>query len=294
MKKIILLVIAGLWAFAVSAPAQEFIQIKGSDTSVNLVQRLAEVYMEKDPNTAIAVTGGGSGVGIAALIANKVQIADASRPMKDKEFAAAKENGVIATEIAIGIDALSVVVHHENPVKFLTMAQVGAIFRGEVTNWREVGGPNMPISLYGRQPNSGTYVFFQEHVLGNKDYSAKMKQMNGNAQIIEAVSADRSGISYVGVGYVYDDKGQVLPGIQVLDIAVGNAKPVSPLIKENIKAGVYPIARALYQYTNGKPKSNVKNFIAFVLSPDGQKVVEEMGFYPVAGQYLENNKKAGF
>lgn len=294
MKKSIILALAALVALPAIAAAQDFIQIKGSDTSVNLVQRLAEVYMEKDPATAIAVTGGGSGVGIAALIANKVQIADASRPMKEKEYAAAKENGVVATEIAIGIDALSVIVHHDNPVQSLSMAQVGAIFRGEISNWKELGGPNMPISLYGRQPNSGTYVFFQEHVLGNKDYSAKMKQMNGNAQIMEAVSSDKTGISYVGVGYVFDDKGQVLPGIKVLDISAGNAKPVSPLVKENIKAGTYPIARALYQYTNGKPKGNVKNFIAFILGPEGQKVVEEMGFYPVAGQYLENNKKAGF
>ncbi len=294
MKKTILITLAALMAFSAAVSAQDFIQIKGSDTSVNLVQRLAEVFMETNPNTAIAVTGGGSGVGIAALIANKVQIADASRPMKEKEYAAAKENGVIATEIAIGIDALSVVVHHDNSVKSLSMAQVGAIFRGEVTNWKEVGGPNLPISLYGRQPNSGTYVFFQEHVLGNKDYSARMKQMNGNAQIIEAISSDKSGISYVGVGYLFDDKGQLLPGIKVLEIFAGAAKPVSPLVKENIQCGDYPIARALYQYTNGKPKGQVKDFVAFILSPAGQRVVEEMGFYPVAGKYLENNKKAGF
>ncbi|HOY43607.1 MAG TPA: substrate-binding domain-containing protein, partial [bacterium] len=143
-------------------------------------------------------------------------------------------------------------------------------------------------------PNSGTYVFFQEHVLGNKDYSARMKQMNGNAQIIEAVSSDKSGISYVGVGYLFDDKGQILPGIKVLEISAGAAKPVSPLLKENIQRGDYPIARALYQYTNGKPKGQVKDFIAFILSPAGQRVVEEMGFYPVAGKYLENNTKAGF
>jgi len=294
MGKKLILVLAALMAFPAFVFAQDFIQIKGSDTSVNLVQRLAEVYMEKDPGTAIAVTGGGSGVGIAALIANRVQIADASRPMKDKEYAAAKENGVVVTEIAIGIDALSVIVHHDNPVKSLSMAQVGAIFRGEITNWKDLGGPHQPISLYGRQPNSGTYVFFQEHVLGNKDYAAKMKQMNGNAQIVEAVSSDKSGISYVGVGYVSDDKGQVLPGLKVLDIADGTAKPVSPLLKENIKAGHYPIARALYQYTNGKPKGSVKNFVAFILSPAGQQVVEEMGFYPVAGKYMENNQKAGF
>ncbi|HPR86654.1 MAG TPA: phosphate ABC transporter substrate-binding protein [bacterium] len=294
MKKRIYLALASLMAFSASVYAQGMIQIKGSDTSVNLVQRLAEVYMEKDPNTAIAVTGGGSGVGIAALIANKVDVADASRPMKDKEYAAAKENGVVATEIAIGIDALSVVVNAANPIQSLSMAQAGAIFRGEVANWKELGGPDMPISLYGRQPSSGTYVFFQEHVMGNKNYSPKMKQMNGNAQIIEAVAADKAGISYVGVGYVYDDKGQIHSSIKVLDISTGSGKAISPLEREKIKSGAYPIARALYQYTNGKPKGNLKNFITFILSPEGQKVVEEMGFYPVSGKYLENNKKAGF
>jgi phosphate transport system substrate-binding protein len=176
----------------------------------------------------------------------------------------------------------------------LSITQVGAIFRGEVNNWKDLGGTDMPISLYGRQPNSGTYVFFQEHVLGNRDYATKMKQLNGNAQIIEAISGDKSGISYVGVGYIHNDKNKVNPGIKVLDISTENSKPVSSLVKENIKTGIYPITRVLYQYINGKPKGKVKGFIAFILSPSGQKIVEEMGFYPVAGMYIENNNKAGF
>ncbi len=199
--------------------AQDMIQIKGSDTSVNLVQMLAETYMEKNPKIPIVVTGGGSGVGIAALINGQIQIADASRPMKEKEYAAAKENGVIPVEIAIGIDALSVIVNAGNPVKSLTIRQIGAIYRGEISNWKEVGGPDLPISLYGRQPNSGTYVFFQEHVLGNKDYSQKMKQMNGSAQIVEGVKSDQAGIGYIGVGYVHDEAGKVYEGMQVLDVA---------------------------------------------------------------------------
>jgi phosphate transport system substrate-binding protein len=275
--------------------SQDIIQIKGSDTLINLVQRLSEVYMEKNPNIAIAVTGGGSGVGIAALIANRVAIADASRPMKDKEYAAAKENGVLPYEIVIGIDGLSVIVNADNPVKSLTIDQIGAIFRGEIANWQEVGGANKPISLYGRQPNSGTYVFFQEHVLGNKDYSPKMKQMNGNAQIVESVKVDQSAIGYVGVGYVYDEQGNVSKGLRVLTVAKdAKSEPVDPLNAENVKSGKYPVARALYQYVNGKPIGSVKDFVAFELSPQGQKVVEEMAFYPVSGKYLEQNKKAGF
>ena len=278
-----------------STSSQDFIQIKGSDTLINLVQRLSEVYMEKYPNNAIAITGGGSGVGIASLIANRVQIANASRPMKAKEYTAAKENGVVAYEIVIGIDGLSVIINADNPIKSLSVEQIGKIFKGQTTNWKEVGGPDKAISLYGRQANSGTFVFFQEHVLGKKEYSPKMKRMNGNAQIVEGVLADKTGIGYVGVGYIFDDKGHVRNGLTVLDVARdANSDAVTPLVAENVKSGKYPIARALYQYTNGKPKGSVKDFIAFELSAEGQKIVEEMSFYPVAGQYMEQNKKAGF
>jgi phosphate transport system substrate-binding protein len=294
-RNLIILSLIAVLIFGGNILSQNLIQIKGSDTLINLVQHLAEVYMEQNPTAAIAVTGGGSGVGIAALIANNVAIADASREMKEKEYAAAKENGVIPCEIVIGIDGLSVIVNGSNPIPSLTIDQIGAIFRGDISNWSEVGGANLPVSLYGRQPNSGTYVFFQEFVLGNKDYSPKMKQMNGNAQIIEGIKADKGAIGYVGIGYVYDENKSVMAGIKVLEVSIdAKSKPVTPLVVENVKTGLYPIARALYQYTNGKPKGAVKNFIAFELSPEGQKIVEEMGFYPVSGKYLEQNKKAGF
>jgi len=295
LKKILVVILVAGTLYSGSLISQDMIQIKGSDTLVNLVQRLSEVYMEKNPDSFIAVTGGGSGVGIASLISNRVAIADASRPMKVKEKTAAKENGVIPYELVIGIDGLSVIINKDIPIKSLTVDQIGAIFRGEISNWSEVGGPNKAISLYGRQANSGTYVFFQEEVLKKRNYSAKMKRMNGNAQIIEGIKADKSAIGYVGVGYLFDDKGNILDGIKVLEVAKDlKSKPVSPLVSENVKSGLYPIARALYQYVNGKPKDAVKDFIAFELGVEGQKVVEEMGFYSVAGKYLEQNKKAGF
>ena len=295
MKRSIV-IIALITMFVVGdANSQDFIQIKGSDTLINLVQRLAEVYMEKNPNTAIAVTGGGSGVGIAALISNRIQIADASREMRDKEMDAAKKNGVVPYKIVIGIDGLSVTVNGSNAIKSLTVDQIGAIFRGEITNWKDVGGPDRTISLYGRQANSGTYDFFQEYVLGNRNYFPKMKQMNGNAQIVESIINDKAGIGYVGIGYVVDDSGNVRKGLRVLDVAMdAGSKPVTPLNAENVKSGKYPISRPLVQYTNGKPKGTVKEFIAFELGPEGQKIVEEMSFYPVSGAYLEQNKKAGF
>jgi phosphate transport system substrate-binding protein len=293
-RKSIVLTLIGVFLVS-NILAQDFIQVKGSDTMINLVQRLAEVYMEYHPNTAIAVTGGGSGVGIAALIADRVQIANSSRSMKDKEMSAAKENGVIPFEIAVGIDGLSVIVNASLAVDDLTIEEIGRIFRSDVTNWKEVGGPDQMISLYGRQANSGTYVFFQEQVLALKDYSPRMKRMNGNAQIVEGVIADKSAIGYVGVGYVYDDKGNVRDGLKVLKVAMNaNSEPVTPLVPENVKSGKYPISRALYQYVNGKPAGAVKDFIAFELGPEGQKIVEEMSFYPVAGESVENNRKDGF
>lgn len=296
MKRIFLITMIFLGVIASQNTAQEMIQIKGSDTLINLVQTLSEEYMDKYPEKAvIAVTGGGSGVGIAALIANTVDIANASREIKEKEVTAANENGVVPTEIVLGIDGLSVIVNADIPVNSLTVAQIGAIFRGDITNWNQVGGPNKNISLYGRQPSSGTYVFFQEFVMGNKNYSTKMKQMNGNAQIIEGIKADKSAIGYVGVGYVFDESGNVMEGLKVLTVSKDkNSEAVTPLVAENVKSGKYPIARPLLQYTNGKPQKHVKDFIAFELSPEGQKLVEKMGFYPVAGKYLEVNKKAGF
>ncbi|MFO7888813.1 MAG: PstS family phosphate ABC transporter substrate-binding protein [bacterium] len=294
MKKIITVILVALFFITINLSAQSFIRIKGSDTLINLVQKLAEVYMEENPNTAIAVTGGGSGVGIAALIADRVDIADASRQMKPKEIEAAHKNGVDPVEVVVGIDGLSVIINAENPVSSLTMDQIGLIFRGETTNWKDVGGPDKEISLYGRQANSGTYVFFQELVLKKKDYSSDMKRMNGNAQIVEGVAADKEGIGYVGIGYVYDDEHNLRKDIKVISVTQGEAEPVSPLISENVKSGKYPIARALYQYVNGIPDGDVKKFIAFELSDKGQKIVEDLSFYPVSGEYKFQNEKAGF
>ncbi len=293
MKAFIALMMSML--FAAGVFAQGMILVKGSDTIVNLAQRLAEAYMEKNPKASVAVTGGGSGVGIAGLINGQIAVANSSRPMNAKEIAAAKENGIIPVEIILGIDGLCVVTSEAVGLKSLTNDQIGAIYRGEVSNWKDMGGPNIPISLYGRQPNSGTYVFFQEHLLRNKNYSPKMKQMNGNAQIIEGIKAEKGGIGYVGVGYVYDDKGNVTNGLRVLDVAKdAKSKPVSPLSAENVKSGLYPISRPLFQYVNGKPKASVKEFIAFELSAEGQKVVEEMGFYSISAKYQAQNRKAGF
>lgn len=284
----------GLIVPATSVSAQrKMMQIKGSDTLVNLVQILSEAYMAKNPRNPIAVLGGGSGTGIAALINGTCDVANHSRPMKEKEIQMAKDNGVTPHTFVIAVDGLSVIVNESNAVSRLTMDQIGAMFRGEIKNWKEVGGPDKTISLYGRQSNSGTFVFFQEHVLGKQNYSADMKRMNGNAQIVEGVTADKFGIGYVGVGYVADAQGNVRKGIKIMKVAKNaNSPAYSPLNKAAVNSGDYPIARGLFQSTAGVPKGAVLDFVKFELSPEGQKIVEKEGFFPIgADQMAENEKK---
>ncbi|MCD6574898.1 substrate-binding domain-containing protein, partial [Candidatus Aerophobetes bacterium] len=168
---------------------------------------------------------------------------------------------------------------------------ISKIFKGEIKNWKEVGGKDIPISLYGRQGNSGTFVYFRDNVV-RADYSDRMRRMNGNAQIVEVVRRDVSGIGYVGVGYVLKEGGKVTEGIKVIEVAKDKNSPaVSPLNPENVKKGLYPITRPLYQYSNGVPGGNLLDFIKFELSDEGQKIVMEEGFYPISQQYKRLNQK---
>lgn len=279
--------LSGLVLMAGAASA-EMIQIKGSDTIINLVQKEAEVYMQENPGVKISVTGGGSGTGLAALVNKKCAIANSSRAINPKEVENAVTTGVTPSRIVIAIDGLSAVVNAGNPVAKLTVDQIGKIFRGEVKNWSEVGGSDMPINLYGRQSNSGTYGFFREMVLKG-EYSSKMNTMNGNSQIVEAVKADPSGIGYIGVGYA-----KSAAGITILDVAMKQGgKYESPLDKAAVEAGTYPIARPLYQYVDGDPAGTIKNFLAFELSEKGQQIVEEEGFYQISAEYKTANARFG-
>jgi phosphate transport system substrate-binding protein len=263
------------------------VMVKGSDTILNLSQRLAEQFSTVQPDVTVSVAGGGSGVGINALINGECDIANASRGIASKEISAARSNGVNPTRIVVAIDALSVIVHARNPVSRLTLAQLGAIYRGEVTNWSQVGGPNKRIVLYGRQPSSGTFVFFRDEVV-KAEYATSMRQMNGNAQIVEGVKADEGGIGYVGLGYIRDADG-------FKPLALGREESgefVSPTDEAKVDAGLYPLTRPLFQYTNGKPRGDARALIEFELSPAGQQVVEEEGFLPVTSDYAEQNSAA--
>jgi len=285
--------ISVLALIGIEARGQNMIQVKGSDSEVNLVQRLAEVFMKKNPDVNIAVTGGGSGTGIAALINKTTDIANSSRELNPKEEEAAKNAGLQPFRVIFATDGISVIVHPQNPINKLTLEQLGKIFKGEISNWKEIGGKDGKISLYGRQSNSGTYVFFREFIL-KADYSPHMKSMNGNAQIVEAIKKDKDGIGYVAVGYVVDQKGKVMPGIKVLNIAKdAQSEAYTPAKMDNVMSGKYPISRPLNQYLNGNPTGKLLHFIRFELSEEGQEIVRKEGFFPVQKNWVEFNRKQG-
>jgi phosphate transport system substrate-binding protein len=275
------------------AQGRKMIQVKGSDTMINLVQILAEEYMTKNPAAKLAVLGGGSGTGITALINGTTDVADHSRELNTKEINQMWERGVKPRTFVIAVDGLSIIVNEKNPITKLTMDQVGAIYRGDVKNWRAVGGNAQPISLYGRQSNSGTYTFLQETALKNKNYSSDVKEMNGSAQIIEGVLADEAAIGYSGVGYVVDKAtGKPMKGLRVILIAKDDkAEAFSPLDKDAVETGKYPISRGLYQSTNGKPSADIAAFLQFELGPEGQKIAEREGFYALGAKYSQENAK---
>ena len=276
-----------------AAQKQKMLQVKGSDTLVNLVQILAEEYMAINPQTPIAILGGGSGTGISGLINKTCDIANHSREWKQKEIDQAWETGVVPRFFIVAVDGVSIIVNEKNPVQKLSLRQLGAIYRGEIKNWKAVGGPDLAVSLYGRQSNSGTYVFMQEHVLGNKNYSTDMKEMNGNAQIIEGVLQDNGGIGYVGVGYIVDSATKkVRSGLKVVMISKDDQSAAfSPLDKAAMDSGDYPVARPLYQATNGKPSGAIADFIRFETSAEGQAIVEREGFFSIGPKHKEQNEK---
>jgi phosphate transport system substrate-binding protein len=256
---------------------RQTITVKGSDTMVLLGQRWAELYMKDRPDVTIQVTGGGSGTGIAALINGTTQICQASRPMKEEEKKSVNERRhADVVEIPVALDALAVYLSKDNPIEHLNMLQVARIFRGEVTNWREVGGGNAPVVLYGRENNSGTYVFFKEHVLNNADFAEKYQALPGTAAVINAVQKDRNSIGYGGIGYAKD--------VKTISIAKDSASPPVAPAMEHVLDNSYALSRQLFWYTAGAPSGGIKDFIDWVLGPDGQKIITEVGYYPLKAQ----------
>lgn len=256
------------------------IQIKGSDTMVNLGQAWAEAFMKANSKVSVAVTGGGSGTGIAALLSNTCDIAELSRELKPEEIEMARQKGFEPKQITVALDGLAVVVHPANPLSRLTLDQLAAIFSGSVSNWQEVGGSDLPIVILSREVNSGTHVYFKEHVLrrGRKDsqveFAANALMLSSSQAIADEVAQNPGAIGYFGMGYISAKE-------KALAIALNADSPyIQPTIA-NVISQAYPISRPLLMVTHGQPSGLVARFLDFVLSAAGQKIVVKIDFVPV-------------
>ena len=260
-----------------STGSRTSLTIKGSDTMVHLVSTWAEAFMRTNPDVEISVTGGGSGTGIAALINGTTDICAASRNIKDSERARAQQNGRSAFETVVARDGIAIVVHPSNNVSKLSHDQLKKIYTAVYTRWNQVGGPNRPVLALSRESSSGTYVFFQEHILEQQDYAQSVRLMPATSAIIQSVSTDRGAIGYVGIGYAHD-AGQ---RVKVLRIKATESGPAVTPSEATVRSGEYSIARPLFFYTNGAPTGAAKRFVDFCLSAEGQRIVRETGYVPV-------------
>jgi len=250
------------------------LQIKGSDTMVNLGQAWAEAFNKLHPKVNIAVTGGGSGTGIGALLNGTCDVAESSRAVEEKEIKQAEKNGVAFNQEIVAL------VHPSNPVKNLTMDQLREIFMGNIKRWKTVGGPDIPIVLLSREVNSGTHIFFKEHVLrrgkkkGTEEFSPGALMMPSSFASAEEVANNENAVGYYGLGYIS-------PRQKVVAVAKDDFSPfIEPSI-ESVRTNAYPISRPLYLYTNGRPTGLVKEFVDFVYSKEGQDIVKRTDFVPI-------------
>jgi len=263
---------------------QGFIQAKGSDTMVNAIQMVSEEFMKEYPHIFIAVTGGGSGVGIASLINKTCDVATASREMKPKEIEIANQHGVHPREIVVAFDGVAVIVNKNNPVDKLTLEDLHNIFTGKATNWKQFGGKNLHIVTLSREVSSGTHMYFKEEViqLGKKDskeeFSKETLLLTSSQAIVEEVAGNEEAIGYLGMGYLSD---------RTKALRIAKSGEAYPPTIENVLQKTYPLSRGLYAYTDGEPEGVVKRFIDFTLSPAGQRQFIETGFVPARTSPVE-------
>ena len=273
-----LLTLAALAAGTLGCVARRgpVITVHGSDTMVLLGQQWAERYMSGHAGIIVQVNGGGSGTGIAALINGSTDICQASRPMKPKEREQMQAKyGSEPEEIVVARDGVTVYLHVSNPLPSLTVDQLRRIYRGEITNWKEVGGSDGRIVVYGRENSSGTYAFFKEHVLGESDFAPGVQTLSGTGAVVNAVAQDPAGIGYGGAAYA--------AGIRICPLS---AEPGSEAVHpdlESVLSGAYPLARDLYFYLRGQPEGATADFVNWVLGEEGQAIVSSVGYFPLSG-----------
>ena len=269
MKKLVLALSLALPLFAAKP-----LSIKGSDTMVIMNARLAEAFMTANPATQIQVTGGGSGVGIAALINGTTDIAASSRPIKTSETDKLKARfATVGYSYPIARDGLSVYLNEKNPVKDLTIAQIRDIYTGKVTNWKQVGGNDAQIILYSRENSSGTYTYFKDNVLLGRDFAPRAQTLQGTAAVVNAVAKDANGIGYGGAAYA--------KGIRFAGVKKDDKSPAVQPSLDTVRTGQYPISRYLYLYTRVKPSKEMKAFIDWATGPAGQQIVSKVGYFPI-------------
>ena len=268
-----LLALALLGAPGCGAKRSAPVTVKGSDTMVILGQRWAEAYMAAHPGATIQVTGGGSGTGIAALINGTTDICQSSRPIKGAETKQLVEKfGAPAHEVLVARDGLAVYLNEDNPIRELDLAQIKGIYDGTLTNWKALGGKDAAITVYGRENSSGTYEYFKEHVLGGADFAASVQTLPGTAAVVNAVAQDPRGIGYGGAAYA--------KGVRFCRVKPDAQSPGVEPSAENVNSGRYPISRGLFFYLRREPEGAAREFIDFALSPEGQKLVTDVGYFP--------------
>ncbi len=277
-----LILVTAVTAYASVAEARTVIQNKGSDTLVNVAQAWAEEYRKVDPDVAVAVSGGGSGTGIAAMINGTVDIANASRKMKDKEIKLANERGQSPVEHIVGYDALAVFIHQDNPLNEVTIEQLAEVYGedGKFENWADLGievpgCKDQTMVLVSRQNNSGTYAYFRQAVLGKaRDYKLGTRDMHGSKDVVDLVEKTPCAIGYSGLAYATDHI--KMPCVSKAD----GESCVIPTVA-TASDGSYPIARPLLMYTNGEPQGAIKAYMDWILSDVGQCIIQQKGYAPI-------------
>ncbi|MBK7130812.1 MAG: PstS family phosphate ABC transporter substrate-binding protein [Crocinitomicaceae bacterium] len=272
---------------------RENIIIKGSDTEFLLVKELSDEFKENH-DVDFDVTGEGSSKGIEALIANETSIANSSRKMSDDERISAMQNGVNPVQAIIAMDAVAFIAHPQNKVDSLSTLQLKGILSGDITNWKELGGEDHPINIYGRNQNSGTYRFLENRFVRDEGFDEAIQQMSSNQEILTAVENDPYGLGYVGVGFITDWNGKPNNSIWAMYLYTeGEDISYSPYESNAITNGDYPLVRPLYQYFNGVPAEMIREFLLFELSDDGQSIIRKNGFFPITEDYARENKANG-
>jgi phosphate transport system substrate-binding protein len=277
VKKILFLLAAGCLVFLFGCLSNaRTIKIKGSDTEVNLAVQLAESYRLVNTHLFVSISGGGSGLGIASLLNGTADIANSSRAVSDQELQLFKQQKIQLQHLVFAQDAIAFVVSNDNPLDSISDTDLAKLLEGTVKHWSSIAGINKSVTIYGRQSNSGTYSFIKKKL--SIEFSPYAKQMNGNAQILEAIRQDNSGIGYVGAGYVMNGGAK---GLKVLQVYTKTKAAVSPLDAKAIRENRYIFQRPLYQYYRAGSYEKIKNFLDFEQSAAGKKIIADAGYYPI-------------